>query len=50
VSNITTSDSQDAGILADGSNVVVTWWERNQTSNEPAAKISTDNGQHMDQS
>lgn len=25
--------------------VVITWWERNQTSNEPAAKISTDNGQ-----
>jgi hypothetical protein len=23
--------------------LVVTWWERNQTSKEPAAKISTDN-------
>jgi hypothetical protein len=45
LSNTTASDSQDAGISADGSNVVVTWWERNQTSNEPAAKISTDNGQ-----
>jgi plastocyanin len=24
--------------------VVVTWWERNQTSEEPAGRISTDNG------
>ena len=45
LSNTTTTDSQDAEIGADGSNVVVTWWERNQTSDEPAAKISTDNGQ-----
>jgi hypothetical protein len=45
LSNTTASDSQDAEISADGSNVVVTWWERNQTSDEPAAKISTDNGQ-----
>ena len=45
LSNTTASDSQDAEISADGSNVSVTWWERNQTSNEPAAKISTDNGQ-----
>ena len=45
LSNTTSSDSQDAEISADGSNVVVTWWERNQTSDEPTAKISTDNGQ-----
>ncbi len=45
LSNTTASDSQVAEISADGSNVVITWWERNQTSNEPAAKISTDNGQ-----
>jgi len=44
LSNTTATDSQDVLISADGSNVVVTWWERNQTSNEPAAKISTDNG------
>jgi hypothetical protein len=44
LSNTTTTDSQDVDIAADGSNVVVTWWERNQTSNEPAARISTDNG------
>ena len=45
LSNTTTTDSQDAEIAADGSNVVVTWWERNQTSDEPAARVSTDNGQ-----
>jgi hypothetical protein len=44
LSNTTASESQDVEISADGSNIVVTWWERNQTSNEPAAKISTDNG------
>jgi hypothetical protein len=44
-SNKTATDFQDAGISADGSNVVVTWWERNQTSDEPATRISTDNGQ-----
>ena len=45
LSNTTTTDSQDAEIGAEGSNVVVTWWERNQTSDEPVARISTDNGQ-----
>ena len=45
LSNTTTTDSQDAEIAADGSNVVVTWWEGNQTSDEPAARVSTDNGQ-----
>jgi hypothetical protein len=28
--NTTASDSQDAGISADGNNVVITWWDRNQ--------------------
>ena len=23
---------------------MVTWWERNSTSNEPVEKVSTDNG------
>ena len=45
LSNTTATDSVDAEIGADGSNVAVTWWERNQTSNEPAVRISTDNGQ-----
>jgi hypothetical protein len=26
-----------------GSNVYVTWWERNQTMNEPVMRISNDN-------
>ena len=30
LSNTTASDSQDAGISADGNNVVITWWDRNQ--------------------
>ena len=45
LSNTTATDSVDAEIATDGSNVAVTWWERNQTSNEPAVRISTDNGQ-----
>ena len=31
-------------IAAAGSNVYVSWWERNQTSNEPVLRISNDNG------
>jgi hypothetical protein len=34
----------DAEIAAEGGNVIVTWWERNQTANTPIARISTDNG------
>jgi hypothetical protein len=45
LSNTTSSDSEDAEIAAEGGNVIVTWWERNQTANEPVAKISTDSGQ-----
>jgi hypothetical protein len=45
LSNNTVTNSVDSEIAAEGSNVVVTWWERNSTSNEPVAKISTDNGQ-----
>jgi hypothetical protein len=47
LSNTTKADSQDAQIDTfgdNGSNVIVTWWERNATSNEPVARISTDNG------
>jgi hypothetical protein len=44
LSNSTNSDSQDAEIAADGLNVVVTWWERNQTSNEPVMIISNNGG------
>jgi hypothetical protein len=45
LSNNTVTNSVDAEIAAEGENVAVTWWERNSTSNEPVAKISTDNGQ-----
>ena len=44
LSNSPKSDSQDAQIAAAGSNVYVTWWERNQTINEPMMRISNDNG------
>jgi hypothetical protein len=44
LSNTTKSDSQDAQIAAAGSNVYVTWWERNQTMNEPVMRISNNNG------
>jgi hypothetical protein len=44
LSNNTNSDSQDAEIAADGVRVAITWWERNQTSNEPVMIISDDGG------
>lgn len=44
LSNTTGADSVDAHITADGGNVLVTWWERNQTADEPVARISTDSG------
>ena len=44
LSNSTNSDSQDAEIAADGVRVVITWWERNQTSNEPVVIVSDDGG------
>ena len=44
LSNTTDINSQDVEIAAEGDNIVVTWWERNATSNEPVIRISTDNG------
>jgi hypothetical protein len=44
LSNTTGASSQDAEIAAEGANVIVTWWERNQTDNTPVARVSTDNG------
>jgi hypothetical protein len=44
LSNSTDAESQDVEIAADGDNVIITWWERNATSNEPVMKVSTDNG------
>jgi len=45
LSDSTGAESQDVEIAADGDNVIVTWWERNATSNEPVLRISTDNGE-----
>ena len=44
LSNSPTSESQDVEIAASGNNVYITWWERNQTMNEPVMRISNDNG------
>ena len=44
LSNSSDAESQDVEIAANGSNVVVTWWERNATSNEPVARTSIDDG------
>jgi hypothetical protein len=44
LSNTPKSDSQDAQIAAAGNNVYVSWWERNQTSNEPVLRVSNDYG------
>jgi hypothetical protein len=44
LSNSPKSESQDARIAASGSDVYVTWWERNQTMNEPVLRVSNDNG------
>jgi hypothetical protein len=45
LSNTTTAESVDAEIAAEGDSVAVTWWERNSTSNEPVARISTNAGE-----
>ena len=44
LSNTTASDSDDAEIAAAGDSVYVTWWERNETSDTPVARVSNDNG------
>src|SRR5919206_804368 len=49
LSNTPKSNSQDAEIAAAGNNVYVTWWERNQTMNEPVMRVSNDNGKTFGQ-
>ena len=44
LSNTPNSDSVDVEISADEGRVAVSWWERNQTLNEPLIRISNDNG------
>jgi hypothetical protein len=44
LSNSTDADSQDVEIAAEGDNVIISWWERNQTAEEPVARVSSDDG------
>lgn len=44
LSNSTKTDSQDPQIDAFRDKVFVTWWERNQTSDIPVMRISSDSG------
>ena len=46
LSNSSQADSQEVEIATFGDNgtqIIVTWWERNQTNNEPVFRISPDN-------
>ena len=45
LSNSTGIDSERPEINAAGNNVYVSWWERNQTSNEPVMRVSNDSGE-----
>jgi hypothetical protein len=45
LSNTTNADSERVEIAAEGADVVVTWWETNQTSDTPVARLSSDGGQ-----
>jgi hypothetical protein len=42
LSNSTDADSWRVEIAAEGENVAVSWWETNQTSDTPVARISND--------
>jgi len=44
LSNSSKDDSQDVQIDAFKDRVLVTWWERNATSDIPVLRVSTDNG------
>jgi hypothetical protein len=45
LSNTTDADSWRVEIAGEGADVVVSWWETNQTSDTSVARISTDAGQ-----
>ena len=45
LSNTTDADSWRVEIAAEGADVLVTWWETNQTSDTPVARINTDGGE-----
>src|SRR3712207_115056 len=44
LSNSTDADSWRVEIAGEGETVVVSWWETNQTSDIPVARVSTDGG------
>jgi hypothetical protein len=44
LSNTTDADSWRVEIAGEGPNVLVSWWETNQTSDIPVARVSNDNG------
>jgi hypothetical protein len=44
LSNTVDADSWRVEIAGEGADVVVTWWETNQTSDSPVARVSTDGG------
>jgi hypothetical protein len=44
LSNTTNADSWRVEVAAEGADVIVTWWETNQTSDVPVARVSTDGG------
>jgi hypothetical protein len=45
LSNTTDVDSWRVEIAGEGENVVVTWWETNQTSDVSVARVSNDGGE-----
>ncbi len=45
LSNSSDTDSTNGAISAGGGSVTVTWWETNETSQEPLVRTSTDNGE-----
>ena len=45
LSNTTNADSSRVEIAGEGENVIVSWWETNQTADTPVARVSTDAGQ-----
>ena len=45
LSNTTNADSWRVELAGEGPNVIVSWWETNQTSDTPVSRISTDAGQ-----
>ena len=45
LSNSSEADSWRVELPSEGAYVAVTWWETNQTSDAPVARLSTDRGQ-----